>query len=150
MEKCIVNPCFRIQMSSASSTSLLTSSDEDEEDVEFLVNERGTVRTGKVNGGGRRQQLPWHDNYWSIKITHVVSPNEVWATLTNNAVSKIQFNDLIFEIERKKPITTVLLFDVIFENHMVLCIGVVLFVCFPFSILTFRVYWFKPNRWYRF
>lgn len=105
MGKCNLNPCFRIQMSSASSTSLLTSSDDDEEDVEFLVNcERETVRTGKVkNGGGRRQQLPWHDNYWSIKITHVVSPNEVWATLTNNAVSKIQFNDLIFETERKKP-----------------------------------------------
>ncbi|XP_031630988.1 uncharacterized protein LOC116345628 isoform X2 [Contarinia nasturtii] len=30
-------------------------------------------------------QLPWNENYWNICVTHVVAPNEVWATLTANA-----------------------------------------------------------------
>lgn len=89
--KCNLNPCFRIQMSSVTSSSLLTSSDDDDEDVDFSLNERENVR--KVNDVGR-QQLPWHENYWSIKITHVVSPNEIWAILTKNAVCKIQFKHL--------------------------------------------------------
>lgn len=84
LTKCDLNPCFRIQMSSVSS-SLLTSSDD--EDVDFLVDERKYAR--KVNGGGG-QQLPWHENYWSIKITHVVAPGEVWAILTKDAVTKMQ------------------------------------------------------------
>lgn len=83
LAKCDLNSCFRIQMSSVSS-SLLTSSDD--EDVDFLADERNHVR--KVNRGGIGQQLPWHENYWSIKITHVVSPNEVFAILTKNAVNK--------------------------------------------------------------
>lgn len=33
-----------------------------------------------------RLELPWHKNYWNIKVTHVVSPNEVWAILTENSV----------------------------------------------------------------
>lgn len=75
-------------MSSVSSSSFFTSSDDEEEDVEFLVDEHEVVRQVKGCGGGQ-QQLPWHENYWSIKITHVVSPNEVWATLSKNAVGRI-------------------------------------------------------------
>lgn len=86
LTKCHLNSCFRIQLSSVS--SLLTSSDD--EDVDFLLNEceNGT----KVNDDGYDvcvgHQLPWNENYWSIKITHVVSPNEVWAILTKNAVTR--------------------------------------------------------------
>lgn len=32
--------------------------------------------------------LPWHDGYWNIKITHIEAPDEIWATLNINAVSK--------------------------------------------------------------
>lgn len=32
--------------------------------------------------------LPWHDGYWNIKITHIAAPDEIWATLNINAVSK--------------------------------------------------------------
>lgn len=83
-------------MSSVSSSSLLTSSDDEEEYVDFLVAERETVRKvkGCGGGGGGLQQLPWHENYWSIKVTHVVSPSEVWATLSKNAVSRISIGYL--------------------------------------------------------
>lgn len=30
--------------------------------------------------------LPWDENYWKIKVTYAVAPNEVWAILTENAV----------------------------------------------------------------
>lgn len=30
--------------------------------------------------------LPWDENYWKIKVTYAVAPNEVWAVLTENAV----------------------------------------------------------------
>ncbi|XP_055325246.1 uncharacterized protein LOC129579311 isoform X2 [Sitodiplosis mosellana] len=56
-----------------SSVSSLVSSSEDE-DTDF---DRESVY-GQL-------KLPWHENYWNIKITHVVSPNEVWAVLTMNA-----------------------------------------------------------------
>lgn len=80
LTKCNFNSCLRIQMSSVSS-SLLCSSDD--EDVDLLGDEQQN-QFFKLNGVG--QKLPWFENYWSIKITHVVSPNEVWAILTKNAV----------------------------------------------------------------
>lgn len=70
------NICPRLQMSSVSS---LVSSSEDEADYEHE----------SVYG---QLKLPWHENYWNIKVTHVVSPNEVWATLTKNAVNKLNWN----------------------------------------------------------
>ena len=91
LKKFNTNPRFRIQMSSVSSLSLLTSSDD--EDVDYLVDDQ-CENVQKVNVGGH--QLPWHENYWSIKITHVVSPNEVWAILTKNAVIKIQIIQFFF------------------------------------------------------
>lgn len=60
----------------SSISSVLTSSD-DEDITEFDVE--------TVYG---QLQLPWHENYWNVKITHVVSPNEVWAILSKNAVNK--------------------------------------------------------------
>lgn len=68
--------CFRMQISSMS--SIVTSSDD--EDADF----RDEIEDVVLNG---RLQLPWNENYWSIIITHVVSPVEVWATLTKNAVN---------------------------------------------------------------
>lgn len=100
LTKCNLNPCFRIQISSVSSSSLFTSSDDDDEYVDFLASERETVRKMKCSGGGGLQQLPWHENYWSIKITHVVSPDEVWATLSQNAVRGIRIKHLIFTCEK--------------------------------------------------
>lgn len=42
--------------------------------------------------------LPWNENYWKIKVTHAVAPNEVWAVLTENAVKK----NFIFKKTKKK------------------------------------------------
>lgn len=69
--KCAVTNCPKFQMSSIS--SIVTSSEDDDTDFE----------TDHVYGA---LNLPWDENYWHIKISHVVSPNEVWATLTKNAV----------------------------------------------------------------
>lgn len=81
LAKCNFNSCLRIQMSSVSSSSLLASSDD--EDVDFLADDRKNIN--KLNGIGH--ELPFHENYWCIKVTHVVRPTEVWAILTKNAVN---------------------------------------------------------------
>ena len=70
LRKFALNNCTRLQMSSVS--SLVSSSDDEDTDFESVYG---------------RLQLPWHENYWHIKVTHVVSPNEVWAVLTENAVN---------------------------------------------------------------
>lgn len=36
--------------------------------------------------------LPWNENYWKIKVTYAVAPNEVWAVLTENAVKTFFFH----------------------------------------------------------
>lgn len=57
----------------SSVSSIVSSSDDEDNEFE------------RVYG---RLDLPWNENYWNIKITHVVAPNEVWAILTKNAVNK--------------------------------------------------------------
>lgn len=61
--------------------SSMVSSSNDEDSV------RNDGNKNEMNNG--QLQLPWDSNYWSIKVSHVVSPIEVWATLTKNAVSKL-------------------------------------------------------------
>lgn len=61
----------------SSVSSIVTSSDEEDTDIE----------TDHMYG---QLRLPWDENYWNIKVSHVVSPNEVWATLTKNAVRNTQ------------------------------------------------------------
>lgn len=68
-----INNFARLQMSSVS--SIVSSSGDEDADFD---NE-------SIYGN---LQLPWQENYWHIKITHVVAPNEVWAVLTKNAVNK--------------------------------------------------------------
>lgn len=45
--------------------------------------------------------LPWNENYWKIKVTYAVAPNEVWAVLTENAVKKIFINQKSFNISMR-------------------------------------------------
>lgn len=71
--KCKLNNCTRLQISSVS--SIVSSSGSENEDVDY--------EPESVYG---QLHLPWDENYWNIKVTHVVSPNEVWASLTKNAV----------------------------------------------------------------
>lgn len=63
-----------------SSISSVVSSSDDDDDKEF---EPETFYS--------QIRLPWHENYWNIKITHVVSPNEVWGILTKNSVNHKPF-----------------------------------------------------------
>lgn len=72
--------CFPIQISSIS--SIVTSSDD--EDADFNNEFKDDMLSGRL-------ELPWNENYWSIKVTHVVSTVEVWATLTKNAVNSVNF-----------------------------------------------------------
>lgn len=83
LKSCILNYCHRLQISSIS--SMVTSSEDEDTDC--------TVET--VNG---HQKLPWNENYWSIKVTHVVSPNEIWAILSINAVNTKCVMEFSFDI----------------------------------------------------
>lgn len=40
-------------------------------------------------------ELPWDENYWNIKVMHIVSSSEVFATLSKNAVSIILFLSVV-------------------------------------------------------